>query len=63
MTGGDLVKLKNAGFRAFSKNVIKKTITESEFGIVKKFGGPYKTAAEMNRAWDELMKDQKHISR
>lgn len=63
MTGGDLVKLANAGFRVFSKNVIKRIITESEFGVVKKHGGPYASRAELTRAWDELMKDAKHISR
>lgn len=61
MTGADLVKLKNAGFRVFTKNIIKKTIHEKEYGVVKKHSGPYATKAELDRSWDDLMKDPKHV--
>ena len=63
MTGGDLVKLAAAGFRVFYMREVDKTIFESKYGQAKRIGGPYKTKAEMRRAWDELMKNQKHISR
>ncbi len=62
MTGGDRVKLKNAGFRVFSKDIIKRMIYELEYGTRLKHQGPFETRAALNRALDELMQDPKHIS-
>ncbi len=63
MTGGDLVKLEKAGFRVFYMREVDKLIFESKYGQAKRIAGPFKTKAEMKRAWEELMKDPKHISR
>ncbi len=63
MTGRDLAKLKDAGFRVFYRDGNNRRIMESVYGSAKVFGGPYKNKAELDRAWDDLMKNPKHISR
>ncbi len=63
MTGADVAKLTAAGFRVFYMREEDKIIFESTYGQAKKFAGPFKSKAEMGRAWAELMKNPKHISR
>lgn len=63
MTGQDLQKLMAAGFRVFYQDENNSMIRESKPGVAMKYGGPYKTKAEMQRVWADLMTDPKHISR
>lgn len=60
MTSGDRRKLLKAGFRIFRMLTLHKTITECIDGEWHKHGS-YKSKAEMLRAWNELMKDEKNI--
>jgi hypothetical protein len=63
MTAQDRIKLMKAGFSIFRLFLPTKTITKcsdvSLTGWTKV--GTYKTKAECQRAWDELMKDEKNI--
>lgn len=63
MTGGDVKKLNDAGFRVFYMREVDKLIFESTYGQAKKFAGPFKSKAEMQRAWDTLMENPKHVER
>ncbi len=63
MTGRDIAKLTTAGFRVFYMRAVDKIIFESTYGQAKRIAGPFKSRAEMYRAWDDLMKNPKHISR
>ncbi len=54
-------KLLDAGFRIFRLSIVNKSISQcAGFGRWNRYG-IYKTKADTQHTWDELMKDPKNI--